>query len=151
MCVCVCVGVCLCVCVCVCECVCNPSRTHNQLRTIAVRKPNEKSNSEQWERLRNRQDQRSCQIKETKHEPFPTVPTLGSEETTCQLLPSGPQSLVVLTKTYYAAFKIFITIVFQEHIPGGLSFTADLPGRDYNFPEHICPSSDLRPHIMVWS
>jgi len=43
------------------------------------------------------------------------------------------------------------TTVFQEHVPGGLSFTADLPHKDYNFPEQICPSSDLRPDIMVWS
>ena len=48
-----------------------------------------------------------------------------------------------------AVLKV-ITTAFQQHIPGGLCFTADLPRKD-NFPEQICPSSDLRPDIMVWS
>ena len=50
----------------------------------------------------------------------------------------------------YVVFKIF-KAVLQKHIPQGLSFTAGLPGRDYNFQEHICPTSDLRPNIVVWS
>ena len=44
-----------------------------------------------------------------------------------------------------------IAETIQKHLPDTFKITVDNGDETYSFPEHICPSGDQRPDIVLWS